>query len=77
MEKELIALGYSVFTKTIDANLVVPQRRKRIFIVGLRDSSDFVFPEIGEKDIRLRDILEEHVDNDFTLRDRPGISPRA
>jgi DNA (cytosine-5)-methyltransferase 1 len=69
MKKELISLGYSVFTKIIDANLVVPQRRKRIFIVGLRDSSEFIFPKIEEKEIRLTDILENHVDDEFNLND--------
>ncbi|MFL2985111.1 MAG: DNA (cytosine-5-)-methyltransferase [Candidatus Poseidoniaceae archaeon] len=73
MEKELIGLGYSVSTEIIDANLVVPQHRKRIFIVGLRDTSEFAFPEIEKKEIRLRDILENEVDDKFTLGDATWV----
>jgi len=34
-------LGYRVYTKVIDAKPFLPQHRERIFIVGIRDDSDF------------------------------------
>jgi len=43
-------LGYTIYTKIIDAKTVVPQHRERIFIVGFREKRDFefsVFPSAG------------------------------
>lgn len=64
LQKEL---GYTVYYKVIDARKVVPQHRERIFIVGFRDPVLFSFPEIKDKQPRLKDILEANVDKRYTL----------
>lgn len=43
-------LGYHVKFKVIDAKSWVPQRRKRIFIVGFRDRDDFSFDDFKVPD---------------------------
>ena len=69
-------LEYSIFYKVLDGQLYVPQHRERIVIVGFDrkkygDGIEFSFdltpPE--NKPI-LRDILEEHVDEKYTLSDK-------
>ena len=69
-------LEYSIFYKVLDGQLYVPQHRERIVIVGFDrtkygDDIDFSFdltpPE--NKPI-LRDILEENVDDKYTLSDK-------
>lgn len=68
VKKELEALGYSLNTKVIDASLLVPHRRKRIYMVALRNSV-FHFPEIKQKEHCLADILEKNVPNTYTISD--------
>src|SRR5665647_2697717 len=63
-------LGYSLYHRVINAKLLVPQNRERIFIVGFRDTSlDFVFPAIPDTKPRLSDILENVVPDKYTLTD--------
>ena len=47
----------------------VPQRRERIFIVGFKERSEFVFPESPAGKTKLGDILQEKVDAKYTLND--------
>jgi DNA (cytosine-5)-methyltransferase 1 len=67
-------LGYHVpDPQIIDARLLVPQHRERIYIVGFRDKADartFSFPDIADRQPRLRDILESTVDPKYTLSDK-------
>ena len=70
IETTLDELGYQVYSKIYDAQLLVPQHRERIFIVGIRKDlqSNFNFPEILPTKMRVRDILEkEPVDKKYTL----------
>jgi DNA (cytosine-5)-methyltransferase 1 len=62
-------LGYTVTTKVIDAKLVVPQHRERVFIVGMRDADEYEFPYIEGSERVLSDILlpAEEVDDKYTL----------
>ena len=67
LEKEL---GYTVYSKVIDGQLVVPQHRERIYIVGFREPINFTFPDIINKNKKVSDILEEQVDKKYTLSDK-------
>ncbi len=62
-------LGYYIYYKIIDASLVLPQHRQRVFIVGFKEPIKFTFPEIRPLDTKIRDILEENVDQKYTLSD--------
>jgi len=62
-------LGYDVHYKVIDAKSVVPQHRERMFIVGFSEPMDFEFPEIPDRELVVRDILESSVDEKYTLTD--------
>lgn len=62
-------LGYTVYTKIIDAKRVVPQHRERIFLVGFRERRDFEFPKFPEEGPKLESILESKPDPKYTLTD--------
>lgn len=69
-------LDYEVFYQVIDGQLFVPQHRERILIVGFdrkrygKDIKfDFDIRPISPKPI-LRDILEDDVDDRYTLTDK-------
>jgi DNA (cytosine-5)-methyltransferase 1 len=68
MQDYFIQLGYSLHWKIIDASLIVPQSRKRIYIVGLRDQSSFEFPNIEQVPTNLSEILEDQVEEKYTLK---------
>lgn len=59
--------GYTVKEQVIDARVVVPQHRERLFIVGLKNGDTFQFPNIKRRNPRLRDILEENPSDRYTL----------
>lgn len=63
------ALGYQVYTKTIDARNVVPQHRERIFLVGFREARYFEFPPFPKEEPKLASILEAEVSSKYTLSD--------
>lgn len=53
-------------------NYGIPQNRERIFVICVRndiDSSSFKFPQGFNLDIRLKDMLEEQVDEKYYLSD--------
>lgn len=60
-------LGYDVHYRVIDGKSSVPQHRERIFIVGFSEPMEFEFPEIPDKKLIVRDILEKNVDKKYTL----------
>ncbi|WP_326849942.1 type II restriction endonuclease [Bacillus inaquosorum] len=66
LQKEL---GYKVYDSIIDAKSVVPQHRERIYIVGFREQLDFKFPEFPSNTPAISTILEENVDEKYTLTD--------
>lgn len=67
-------LGYNVFPRIIDGAHYVPQHRERIFIVGLHASEypeiEFKFRQPPERDLYLNDILEDKVEDKYTLSDK-------
>ena len=49
---------YKVYTKVLNAkDYEVPQKRERIFIVGVKSSVPFTYPEKSEKKVLLKDVL--------------------
>lgn len=75
IESELRNLGYHVFHKVIDAAHWVPQHRERIFIVCFSKSvfperPEFQFPVEPQQKPMLSQIIEESVDNKYTLTDQ-------
>lgn len=76
---ELERLGYINFAKVLNAkDYGVPQNRERIFLVsvraddleGLAGNVKYYFPKPFPLDKRLKDVLEEHVDEKYYLSDK-------
>jgi len=68
-------LGYNLHVAILDGKHYVPQRRERIFIVGFDMHTyggweDFRFPDPPKSQKRIRDILEQNVDDKYTLSDK-------
>lgn len=64
-------MGYEVHAKVLNAkNFGVPQNRERIYIIAFLGQTNFQFPEGTGKKTRLGDILEEIVDDKYTLSDQ-------
>jgi DNA (cytosine-5)-methyltransferase 1 len=62
---------YKVYTKILNSsNYEVPQKRERIFIVGVRSDiqKEFVYPSPSSKKVVLKDVLT----NDKIILDSPG-----
>ncbi|WP_330204324.1 DNA (cytosine-5-)-methyltransferase [Cyanobacterium sp. Dongsha4] len=62
-------LGYHLYYQVIDASLLLPQHRKRIFLVGFKEPIKFNFPIINPININIEDILESDVEDKYTLTD--------
>lgn len=59
-------MGYSVYSKVLNAkDFSVPQNRERIYIVAFLDDVDFSFPEPFFKEVKVIDILEYPVGDEF------------
>lgn len=62
--------GYSFYHKVINARKLVPQNRSRIYMVGFRNRNlKFTFPNIPDKNPKLKEILQESVPDKYTLSD--------
>ena len=64
--------NYHVYYKVLNSkDYGVPQNRERIFIIGIRDDEDnnFLFPPKEHLTKRLKDILEDDVDEKYFLSD--------
>lgn len=75
IENTLKSLGYTVFSKVLNAKFYVPQHRERIFIVGFNkehfaENILFDFPTPPEKDQQLESILEKRPDSKYILTDK-------
>jgi DNA (cytosine-5)-methyltransferase 1 len=71
--KSLRDIGYEVSYKVLNAkNFGVPQNRERIYIVAfLNENKEFNFPQpIDCSNIALGDILQQSVDDKYTISDR-------
>ena len=64
-------LGYDVHYKVLNSmDYGVPQNRERVFIVGFKDKADFKFPEPIKLTTRVKDLLDDEVDEKYYYR--PG-----
>ena len=69
--KSLDEVGYNNYYQVLDAkDYGIPQHRERVFIVSIRkdiDNGKFEFPEPFELKLRLKDMLEDEVDEKYYL----------
>ena len=67
-------IGYNSYYKVLDAkDYGVPQHRERVYTVSIRkdiDNWDFVFPEPMELKLRLKDVLEDEVEEKYYLSEK-------
>lgn len=68
---ELEEYGYNVYWKVLNAkDFGVPQNRERVYLIFIKkelDNGKFVYPEPFDNGIRLKDILEDEVDEKFYI----------
>lgn len=71
--KSLEEAGYNNYCKVLNLkDFGIPQNRERVFIVSIRkdiDNGTFQFPSGFPLKLRLKDVLEESVDESFYLSD--------
>ena len=68
-QNELASYGYSNFAKVLNSKCYgIPQNRERIFMVSILDeNANYHYPEPFPLDKRLKDVLEEDVDEKYYL----------
>ena len=73
-QSELEKLGYYNFAKVLNAkDFGVPQNRERIFLISIRDDGDapmYHFPEPFPLERKLKDVLEDKVDEKYYISDK-------
>ncbi len=66
-------LGYNSYYQVLNAkDYGIPQNRERVYTISIRkdiDNKNFVFPNKEELQLRLKDILEDTVDEKYYLSD--------
>lgn len=71
MLNELESLGYNNYYKVLNSkNYGVPQNRERVYIISIRkdiDKGTFSFPEPFDNGIRLKDLLEDEVEEKYYI----------
>ena len=66
----LSRLGYTNHAKVLDAkDYGVPQHRERIFLISMLDDRSYYFPAAMKLEKRLKDVLEQNVDEKYYLSD--------
>ena len=70
---ELNEYGYAVYWKVLNAkNYGIPQNRERVYVIFIKkelDNGKFKFPEPFDNGVRLKDVLEDEVDEKFYISD--------
>lgn len=70
---ELEEYGYNVYWKVLNAkNYGTPQNRERVYLLFIKkdlDNGKFEFPEPFDNGLRLKDLLEDEVDEKFYISD--------
>ena len=75
IKNTLTELGYSIYYQVLDGKHFVPQHRERIIIVGFRTdvfegAENFKFPKLPDPSVAIKDILDEEVEQKYTLSDK-------
>lgn len=64
-------MGYQNFWKVLNAkDYGVPQNRERVFVVSILGCGQYLFPNPIKLEKRLKDVLEENVDEKYYLSDK-------
>ena len=76
--KELQEYGYSTYWKVLNAkDYGVPQNRERVYLIIIKrelDNGKFQFPKPFDNGLRLRDVLENEVDEKYYInQDKANI----
>lgn len=70
---ELEEYGYNVYWNVLNAkNYGIPQNRERVYLLFIKkdlDNGKFKFPEPFDNGLRLKDLLEDEVDEKFYISD--------
>ncbi|WP_375562773.1 DNA cytosine methyltransferase [Bernardetia sp. OM2101] len=78
IKETLYQLGYNVHFKVLNAKKFgVPQNRERIYIVGFLEDVAFDFPLDLNIPVKLGDILDEEIDERYTISDKLWESHQA
>jgi len=73
LKRVIKELGYELSWSVLNSETLVPQRRRRCFMVAFRDAEEgekMIFPALSGDPIPLRVALEHSVDEKYTLSDR-------
>ena len=72
--EKLNQLGYNNYYQVLNAkDYGIPQNRERVYTISIRkdiDNGTFIFPEKEELKLRLKDMLEDEVDEKYYLSDK-------
>lgn len=73
-ETKLEHLGYTNFVQILNAkDYGIPQSRARCFMVSILGQYNYEFPKTVELKLRLKDMLDDEVDEKYYLSDRGGV----
>ena len=71
IQLELEQLGYKNYNEVLNAkDYGIPQNRERIFMVSILGDYSYTFPEPIKLELRLKDLLENEVDEKYYLSDK-------
>jgi len=69
---ELDEYGYNVYYQVLNAkDYGIPQNRERVYLILIKkelDNGKFKFPEPFESDVRMKDVLEDEVDEKYYVK---------
>lgn len=66
--KKMEEIGYKNYYQVLNAkDYSIPQNRERVFTISILNNNDFQFPKKQELNLRLKDMLEDEVDEKYYL----------